>query len=240
MQYATYHFKSLNSTQDKAKELAKKGLSNIIVISDVQTRGKGRFKRKWHSAKNGLWASILLKPVNTKNLQYLTFAAAVAVSRAIKKITNIKTKIKWPNDVHYKKKKLCGVLAEGVFGRENYVVVGIGLNVNQDKFPDDIKDTAISLKMILKKEISIKSLSQDIIKRFFRIYDNLYNKNKFNDILKIWKKYCSTINKNVEVITRNGRIVGKAVGVDEDCNLLLKLSSNKIIKITEGDVRVRY
>src|SRR3989344_4439747 len=140
-----HHFKSLTSTQDKAKEFAKKGLSNVIIVADIQTKGRGRFKRKWFSQKGGLWMSILLKPKNVENLQYLTFAAAVAVAKSIKKTANLSTSIKWPNDVHYKGKKLCGILTEGIFPA-NYVVVGIGLNVNQNKFPDEIKSTAISLR----------------------------------------------------------------------------------------------
>src|SRR3989338_7594384 len=149
--YKIYRFKSLPSTQDKAKEFSRKGLSNIAVIADIQTKGRGRFKRKWHSQKGSLSMSILLKPSNIKNLQYLTFAAAISVVKSIKKSANLNTKIKWPNDVHYKGKKLCGILTEGIFGKENYAVVGIGLNVNQDKFPYDIKNTASSLKIIKKQ-----------------------------------------------------------------------------------------
>ena len=92
--YKLYDFNSLASTQDKAKEFAKKGMCNVIIVADTQTKGRGRFKRKWFSAKGGLWMSILLKPENTQNLQYLTFSAAVSVVNAIKKITNLNTNIK--------------------------------------------------------------------------------------------------------------------------------------------------
>src|SRR3989338_10621694 len=138
MAYKIHYFKSLESTQDKAKEFAKKNLSNAVIVADVQTKGRGRFKRKWHSAKGGLWMSILLKPKNTENLQYLTFIAAIAVVKSIKKIANLKTSIKWPNDVHFNGKKLCGILTEGDFGKENFAVIGIGLNVNQKKFSKEI------------------------------------------------------------------------------------------------------
>ena len=237
--YKIYHFKSLASTQDKAKEFAKKGLSNIVIVADVQTKGRGRFKRKWHSSKHGLWMSILLKPRNVKNLQYLTFAAAVAVSSSIKKITNLNTKIKWPNDVHHNGKKLCGILTEGIFPA-NYVVVGIGLNVNQENFPEEIKNTAISLRIIKNQKISIKKLAKNIVEEFFILYNQYYNKNKFKNILKIWKRHCDTINKSVTVITKTGKFSGKAVGIDENCNLLLRLKNKKIIKIIEGDINVRY
>ena len=233
-----YHFKSLTSTQDKAKEFSKKGISNIVVIADTQTKGRGRFGRKWHSQKGGLWMSILLKPNNIKNLQYLTFAAAISVVKSIKKSANLNTNIKWPNDVHYNGKKLCGILTEGIFGKDSYVAVGIGLNVNQEKFSDEIKNIATSLKIIKNKNIDIKGLSKSIIDGFFNLYNNQYNKNNIKNILKTWKKYCDTIGKNVIVISRSGKIYRKAIGVDEDCNLLLKLK-NKITKITEGDINVR-
>ncbi|MBI2653321.1 biotin--[acetyl-CoA-carboxylase] ligase [Candidatus Woesearchaeota archaeon] len=238
--YKIHHFKSLTSTQDKAKEFSGNGMFNAVVISDKQTKGRGRFKRKWHSGKGGLWMSILLKPDDIQNLQYLTFIAAISVAESIKEIAKLNTNIKWPNDVHYKGKKLCGILTEGVFGKENFVVVGIGLNVNQKDFSDDIKDIATSLRIIKNKNYDTKLLMQGIVDVFFNLYYNHYNKNKFNNILKIWRKYCDTIGKNVVVITKTEKLKGKAIGVDEDCNLLLKLKNNKITKITEGDIKVRY
>ena len=240
MHCQTHWFKCLISTQNKAKEFAKKGLSNIIIVAETQTKGRGRFARKWYSAKGGLWMSILLKPKNVANMQYLTIAAAIAVVKSIKKIAKLKTNIKWPNDVHYKGRKLCGILTEGVFGKNNYLIVGIGLNVNQNNFPDEIKNTATSLKIIKNKRFSIKKKISSIVNEFFIFYNNYYNKNKLKNILKMWKGYCDTINKNVTVITKTKRIYGKAIGVDKDCNLLLKLKYKKIIKIVEGDVNVRY
>lgn len=240
LQYKTYHFNSLASTQDKAKEFSKKGLSNLIIVADMQTKGRGRFKRKWHSGKGGLWMSILLKPKSAGNLQYLTFAAAIAVVRSIKKIANLKTSIKWPNDVHYKGRKLCGILTEGIFGRDNYAAIGIGLNVNQEKLPDEIKNIAISLKEIKQKKTNIKRLTKSVIEQFFVLYHDYHNKGKFEKILEIWKRYCDTINKNVVVITQTKAMHGKAIGIDKDCNLLLKSKDNRVIKVVEGDIHVRY
>jgi len=238
--YKLYHFKSLSSTQDKAKEFAKKGLNNIVIVAGVQTKGRGRFKRKWYSSKDGLWMSILLKPKNVRNLQFLTFAAAIAVVKSINTVANLKTSIKWPNDVHYKGKKLGGILTEGIFGENNYVIIGIGLNVNQNNFPKDIKNIATSLKIIKKRAFNIQKLMKNIQNIFFNFYINYYNKNKLNQIIKIWRQYCDTINKNITVTTKIKKIKGKAIGVDKHCNLLLKLKNNKITKVIEGDVHVRY
>ena len=238
--YKTYHFKSLTSTQDKAREFAKKGIGDVVIVAGTQTKGRGRFKRRWHSDKGGLWMSILLKPKNIGNIQYLTFIAAISAVKSIKKIANLNTNIKWPNDAHFKGKKLCGILTEGIFGNNNLVIVGIGLNANQNKFPNEIKNIATSLKNITKKSINIKNLTNTLIDEFFDLYNNYYNKNKFNEIQKIWKKYCDTINKQVTVITRSKKINGKAIGIDKNCNLLLILKNKKTIEITEGDVMMRY
>lgn len=240
MQYKIHHFKSLASTQDKAKEFAKKGLSNVVIVADVQTKGRGRFKRKWHSGKGGLWMSILLKPKNIQNLQYLTFAASVAVVKSIKKIAKLNTNIKWPNDVHYKGKKLCGILTEGIFGKNNYVAIGIGLNVNQIKFPNEIKNIAASLRMIKHRFFNNKKIMTYAAGNFFHLYEQYYNKNNEYKILKTWKRYCDTINKNVIVTTKLKKLEGKAIGIDKNCSLLLKTKSNQIIKITEGDIKVRH
>ena len=240
MNYKFYHFKSLTSTQDKAKEFAKKGLSNVVIVSDFQTNGRGRFKRKWYSSKGGLWMSILLKSKYSENLQYLTFIAAIAAVKSIKKITGIDTKIKWPNDVHYKGKKLCGILTEGIFGKENYVIVGSGLNVNQIKFSADIKNTATSLRIIKNKKINIGKLRKNIADDFFHIYSHYFLKNNLGGIIKTWKSCSDTINRHVAVMTIAKELRGRAVGIDKSCNLLLKLKSNKVIKITEGDIHIRY
>ncbi len=233
-----FHFKSLTSTQDKAKDFAKKGFSDIVVVADNQTKGRGRFGRKWHSDNGGLWISILLKPNNIKNLQYLTFAAAIAVFKSIKKSTGIKTSIKWPNDLLYKGKKLCGILTEGVFGKESYVIVGIGLNVNQNTFPDKIKNTTTSLKIINKNTLDIERLARKLNEEFFNLYENYYNKNRFASILEIWKKNCNTINKKATITTKTKKLQGKVIGIDKDCNLLLKMKNNKVVKIMEGDIKV--
>ncbi len=245
MQYKIYHFKSLTSTQDKAKELIKKvklaSNPNFVVIADTQTKGRGRLKRKWYSSKGGLWMSMTigsLIPESLGNTQYLTFAASVAVVKSIKKLSGITTKIKWPNDVHYRGKKLCGILTEGIFGRykkDNFVIVGIGLNLNQKRFPDEIKNTATSLRGITKKVYNSNLFLKNILTEFFYLYAQ-YNQDKLKKILDPWKRYCDTIGKNVMITTQGSTINGMVVDVDKECRLLLRLKNGKVIKVVEGDV----
>ena len=152
MHFKIIKFKKINSTSEKAKELAKDGLFDIVVAAEEQTKGKGRFNRKWFSSEGGLYFSVLLKEKNIENAKYLTFIAAVSVVKAIENVAGLKTKIKWPNDIHINKKKLCGILTETFM---DCVVVGVGININQIKFNKQISNIATSLKIQLKKR-SIK------------------------------------------------------------------------------------
>lgn len=183
--------------------------------------------------------SILVKPHNAEKMQYLTFCAAISAADSIKKISKLNVKIKWPNDVHYQGKKLCGILTEGHFGKNDYAIIGIGINANQEKFSSDIKHIATSLKIINKKNTDIKKLTILIIENFFNLYNNYYCKNKFDKIIQKWKSHSDTIGKNVKVITTQKTLIGKAINIDENCNLILK-TKHKTIKIIEGDVSIRY
>src|SRR3989338_10556485 len=151
MPYKIYHFKTLTSTNDKAKELLEKGKRNFAVAAETQTKGRGRFGRKWHSSKEGLWVSVALKLKSADSLKYLTFLAAIAAVKTVRKAAKINAMLKWPNDIYYDGKKLCGILAEGVFGKEDFAAIGIGLNVNQKKFTKEIANIATSLKEITNK-----------------------------------------------------------------------------------------
>ena len=235
--FKQYYFKKINSTNEKAKDLAKKGLSNIVVIADEQTKGKGRFNRKWFSSLGGLYFSILLKGKNIDKIKYLTFIAAISIVKAIEKIVKIKTKIKWPNDVHTNKKKICGILTETVLSNKNYVVVGVGININQEKFPKEIKDITTSLKIQLGKKIDKEKILKQFLKEFNKLYAQYENK-KYKEILNLFRKYCDTIGKNVKAKTIKQSFYGKIIDIDNDCNLILRLKNKKIKKIIEGDIFV--
>ena len=228
-------FKKINSTNEKAKELAKKGLFDIVVVAEEQTKGKGRFNRKWLSSEGGLYFSILVRGENVEKAKYLTFIAAVSVVKAIFGVAKLKTKIKWPNDVHITKKKLCGILTETSSGKESYVVVGVGINVNQSKFNKKISNIATSLRIELNKKINKDKILNQFLKEFGKLCHQYKNK-KYKKILNLLKENCDTIGKNIKVKTLNKLFYGKVIDVDKDCNLIAKLKNGKIKKIIEGDV----
>jgi len=235
MMFKSYYFKSLDSTNEKAKKFANEKISNVVIIADRQKKGKGRFDRKWTSSFGGLYMTLVLKEKNLNKVKYLTFIASLSAVNAIKKLTKISAKIKWPNDVLVKDKKICGILTETISNKENYALVGIGLNVNQLKFPKNISNKTTSLVIEKNKSYDTIKISKLIIKEFEKHY-GYYSKKNYNKIIDIWKNNSHTLGKKIKVKTLNGNYIGKAINVDKDCNLILKTTNGKTKKIVEGDI----
>jgi len=232
-----YSFKIITSTNDKAKYLAKKNQSNLVIISEKQGKGRGRFGRKWSSKLGGLYMTIVLKEKNLDKVKYLTFIAAVSVAKSIRKISGLSAKVKWPNDVLVDNKKICGILTETFSNANNYALIGIGVNINQLKFDKKIINKATSLKIETNKNYNIDKIIKSIIKEFNKLYDH-YNNEKYEKITNVWKKYSYTLGKRIKANTLSGIYTGKAVDIDDNCNLMLKLNNGKIKKIVEGDIFV--
>ena len=242
---AYYHLKaypSLPSTNDLAKELAKKNANEwTAILSSRQTKGKGRRQNVWHSPPGGMYLSIVLYPSHAKRMQLLTFAAALSVLHAIQSeysAFSIKPSIKWPNDILLGDKKICGILTETLFGERMCSIVGIGLNLNQERFPQPLKETAASLLIETKKKTNAKKMAKAIIETFSHYY-TLFNNKKYSKILNEWKKHCITLNKKVNIISVKNTFSGKAMGVDEEGMLKVKLPNGRIKIVMEGDVSVR-
>ena len=228
--FKIHSFKKLTSTSDKAKKYS----DGSIIISAIQTKGRGRFNRIWSSSKGGLWMSIVLKP-KIEDPKKITFITSVVVQKTIKKILGLDTQIKWPNDILFNGKKLCGILSEAVFknNKMGKMVVGIGLNVN-NKLPLGLRKKATSLKEITHKEINIKKLSDEVIKEFFVQYKK-YEKDN-GKLLIDWKMLSDKIGRKIEVRTIGRTYHGLVHDVDGGYNLLLRLKNGKIKKIVEGDI----
>ena len=134
-----YYYDSIDSTNTKAKELAEDGHpSGTLVVADQQTAGKGRRGRSWESPTGtGIFMTLMLKPeINPNNASMLTLVAAMATTRAIRRVTGVPAMIKWPNDIVMNGKKVCGILTEmsAQFDYINHIVIGIGINVHNEDF----------------------------------------------------------------------------------------------------------
>jgi BirA family biotin operon repressor/biotin-[acetyl-CoA-carboxylase] ligase len=158
-------FEKLESTQKKAKEIAKKAEPWTVIVAKEQTGGYGRKGNFWYSPKGGLYFSVILPKTKIEDLQILTILAAFCVARILKENFNFEPFIKLPNDVYVNGKKICGILTENIiFGKEvRNSIIGIGLNTNIEKFPKDLENIATSIKIELGKEVDNRELLEKIL-----------------------------------------------------------------------------
>ncbi len=239
-----HHFNEVTSTNDVAKELAAKGAEEgTVVVSEGQTLGRGRLSREWASPQGGLWFSIVLRPkVAPKDASKLTFVAAVAVTRVIRETFDLEAEIKWPNDVLIGGKKVCGILTETSTKGDavDFVVVGVGINANVslDSFPESLRDSLTSLKEELKEDIDREEFLCVLLEELERYYVTFTQK-KFALIFEELRNLAGFLGQYVEVTSFDEKIIGKAVDVDQDGALMVKLSNGTVRKVLSGDVTIR-
>jgi BirA family biotin operon repressor/biotin-[acetyl-CoA-carboxylase] ligase len=239
-----YH--ELSSTQDAAKELARKGAEEgTLVIAETQTQGKGRKGREWFSAPSqGIQISVILRPrLRPAQSIQIPLVAGVAVAQAIIEVTPLKPKIKWPNDLIVGRKKVGGILTEmnAEIDRIDYVVLGIGLNVNtpQALFPNEIGEIATSLAEELGGPVSRVKLLQSFLERFEGLYWE-FTTSGFQTIRERWKAMSNTIGAWAELSDMDGgKMKGKVLDIDADGALLLQKRDKAIERILAGDVTLR-
>ena len=223
--FKVYHFKKLKSTNDKAKEFREKS----VIIADEQTCGKGRFERYWSSSKGGIYLSIVL--LHIQKPQFYTFIASLSALRAVNSVLGVKTVIKWPNDLLYKCKKVCGILTENIIEKRS--IIGIGINTN-NKIPMGLEKKASSLKIISNKKIDNKKIINQLLKNFEKYYLILKNK-KYSKIISDWKEN-SFLGSNVKIETWGKTYLGIAFDIDKGGFLVLRDKVGKKILIKEGDI----
>lgn len=239
------HYDSVGSTNTEAKNIADLPESHgTVVIAEEQTSGRGRLGRSWVSPKyKGIWMSIILKPdLNPMEAVKLTQIAAAAILKAAREL-NIETLIKWPNDIVINHKKACGILTEmnAELTRINYVVVGLGINVNtEDKdFPEDIKEIATSLRIETKRLINRQELTAGILNNFERLYEEFVEHGNISASVDICRDNSAVIGKEIFIINRETKVEVKALDIDEDGRLLVEHSDGRKEYIISGEVSVR-
>ena len=239
----TYYFDSVDSTQNQATKMASDETNNgTLIIAERQTSGKGRLGRRWVSPKGGIWLSIILHPkFDISVITLFPIASALALSNAIEKTLNIKSELKWPNDITINGKKVAGMLVDASIesNKIENMILGVGINYNVDvkQIEKLLKDTpnygATSLSEHNKTTNPVV-LVQSFLMELEEIY-NLLNNGDVKKIIKDWMKKSSTIGQNIEVDTENGKIKGKAIKIDDDGALVISVN-NKNKRITSGDI----
>lgn len=233
-----FSYESLDSTNDAAFLMGEQGAKEgVCVFAEYQKKGRGRLGRQWVSPKHrNIILSVLLRPaLIPQEVSKLTLACVVSVIRAIQKTTGKTLGIKWPNDIYYEGKKVGGILTEmsAESDRINFIVVGIGINVNSSV--SELPETAISLKEIAGHEINRIEFAQLLLTELESDYLRLKN-GQFDSLAKDWEEFSVTSGQRVIATLFGRKVEGQAVGIDRDGALWIRQDNGLQEKIVAGDV----
>ncbi len=213
--------REVGSTNDEAYRLAKEVGVLVFVRADVQISGRGRMGRRWISEEGGLWMSgAFLKSVDRDNYK-LMLGSAVVVDDVVSPLLRefgYRTELHFPNDIFVNGHKLCGILVEE---KEGYVIVGIGLNVNQDEPPIP---TATTLKVLTGRKYDLDALAGEIAEGIKRVYGM-----PFEEVFRIWRDRLATTGRCVSVwVAGGGEVKGRLVDVHPDMVLEIERDGEKL------------
>jgi BirA family biotin operon repressor/biotin-[acetyl-CoA-carboxylase] ligase len=232
-----------SSTNDEARRLAEAGTpEGTVVVTDYQTAGRGRLSRSWAAPKGCcLLLSLVFRPeVAPHQLQRLTMICGLALATAIEEKTGLAVGLKWPNDVVFGEAKVAGILTEiGLSGRRiDYVIVGMGLNVNLDpgQLPADLAMPATSLSQVLGRPVSRVPLLQAFLRQVEARYLALQAGQSPHDE---WAQRLVTVGQMVKVSSSGQEYSGVAEGVNADGALLVRLPDGRLQTVLAGDVSLR-
>ncbi|HEV8593932.1 MAG TPA: biotin--[acetyl-CoA-carboxylase] ligase [Thermoplasmata archaeon] len=230
-------FDAVESTNDTAKELlGDRASEGTVIVAERQVAGRGRHGRAWFSPPGGLYCSIVLKS-DDRNVPMLNLVSGMPVVKALRHWSVLAT-LKWPNDVVFRGRKIGGVLCEGVHhGDQFWVVAGIGVNTNVslDRLPEEVRNTATSLK----KETGVEVSNDEFLEYMLRDFDKVYAASRSGARKLLARDYmalCSTIRQKVEVTTATGKVRGTAVEVTPQGALVLVDDAGKRLEVADGTV----
>lgn len=238
------YYKTIGSTNDVAKSIAVDKSNGTVIVSEEQVKGRGRLGRVWSSPwGKGIWMSVILKPdISSEKLSRITLIGAAAVYKALKEM-NINSEIKWPNDLLIGRKKLSGILTEmsAELNYVNYVVMGIGINVNieQQDYPEELKDIATSLKIELGTKVNRQELMARVLNNLEKLYIDFLKKDSIEETINICRENSLIIGEKVFLVGREGRREVKVIGIDDNGELLILNEDNDIETVISGEVSVR-
>jgi len=240
-----YIYKEVSSTNTVAKFLSRHGVENgTVIISEKQTKAKGRSGKSWESPLGGVWLSIILNPnVDHSRLPLITLSTGVAVAKTLERIGVENPEIKWPNDIMINGKKVCGILTEAVakFNTIENVIVGVGIDANLevDDFPKELQDGTTTLKKELGREGNENLLIKIFLEEFEKIAKIFYEKD-YELILKEWRKRSYTIGKIVEVREPfNTYYDAYVVGIGKEGALIVEKIDGSLEKVISGECIIK-
>lgn len=241
-----HYRETVSSTNTVAKELIEQGISDsALVVAEIQTAGKGRMGRSWSSPYGtGIWMSLLLRPTtDISKISGITLVSALAIANAIRDTAGAKASIKWPNDVIIGTRKVCGILTEMLScGNDNYVICGIGINVNTREFPEELKDKATSILIETGTEICREELIISIMTYFMSYYREFEKSGNLSFMMDSYNSLLISRNKEVILTDANGSFHDNpytALAINPDGALIVSDCNGRQHEICFGEVSVR-
>lgn len=238
------YFETIDSTNKYAKEHIKDLADGAVIVAEEQSQGRGRLGRHWKSSKNkGIYFSIVLKPkLSPSRVSRITLIGASAVYLGLEEM-GIKSLIKWPNDIILNGKKICGILTEMTceLGLVDYIVIGIGVNVNQDldDFGEELKNKAGSIKLVSGEKLDRKLLLAKILNNFERLYQMYIEEDNFEETLKIARENSLIIGQEVSLLSFDSKEKVRVVDITEEGHLLVKTQGGQEKEVYSGEVSLR-
>lgn len=230
------YYSSVDSTNNCCKRLLADGKQGVfLVTADSQTAGRGRQGKSFYSpVLTGVYFSLVIRPhTSLQNAVTATTAAAVAVCKAIEKLTDRKPKIKWVNDVYLDGKKICGILTEAITnfeeGTVDSVIIGIGINIKTVDFPDDVENAGT-----LGEKISRSRLIAEVTNELMDIAGSDYN-----SFIDYYRSHSFVIGERIKII-QNGKVTpATAVAIDETGGLEVELENGEHKVLRSGEISIR-
>ncbi len=237
------YFDVTDSTNTQAKSMGEGDAPNgTLVVAGKQESGRGRRGRSFESpAGTGIFMTLLLRPeIEPQNASMLTLVSALAVAKGIEHMVDLPVQIKWPNDIVINGKKVCGILTEmsAQMDYVNYIVIGIGINVGNEEFPEEIKDVATSIYLESGKHVNRAMLIEKIWEEFEDYYE-LYEKTQdLSSLVKEYDSYLVNRGQKVRVLDSKEPYEGKAMGITDRGELIVDTWEARRL-VSAGEVSVR-
>jgi BirA family biotin operon repressor/biotin-[acetyl-CoA-carboxylase] ligase len=222
-----FRLSEVESTNEYVKGILKNAPEGTVVLADVQTAGKGRKGRNWYSPEGGLWMSVLLDHCDSC---LMPLTAAVAICEAFK-LYDIRLGIKWPNDLFLNRKKVAGILTEIVDER---AILGIGINLNVERFPSDLTEKASSILVETRKHLNAQTVYQDLCYSVDKHYHYL-KAEKIDELVTKWRDYTIMIGRDVRIELPDRVVMGKVLDIDRQGALIVLRADYGVEHIIAGD-----